>query len=277
MIQAIIHTVKFSRSSSSLPIIGTQGHRLGTLHVQVELQVARAGQTHLVTSGVATDLSSPPEFKVGPGANEREKQRELEKKDMDQKLLAQDSSANAKLSLSLAPVEKSLQSESAASHKAALLAKYIHPHTEPGRAFIQESKTTVEESGNEVRHSGIAGQAVPLGPRQQEVLAELIERGERLREAMVRAVLDSKKEGELNEKEWGRDPEKKGVKQTKRVGRSVLGGCEDVYSSEEEKEGGVVSSEESDYPLHNPSLLEKLLYRVRGPHTLTNTHTDAYR
>ena len=263
--------ISISLHLRALPIIGTQGHRLGSLHVQVELQVARAGQTNLTAPAVSDGAPSPPEFKVGPGTQVREKQGEFVKQHRDQGHLAQDRDqgrlaqdrdlGHLAQDRDLGKVEREISTkadrntdysekggrvDSAASHKAALLAKYINPRTEQKQSVVQQAANagtaSVVLSGGD---GTSGGPAAALGPRQQEVIAELIERGERLREAMVRAVLDSGKEeegeGERGERDW------------------VYG---DVYSSsEEEREKyGDVSSEESHSPLRDPSLLNTLLY-----------------
>ena len=255
--------ISISLHLRALPIIGTQGHRLGSLHVQVELQVARAGQTNLTAPAVSDGGPSPPEFKVGPGTQVREKQGEFVKQHRDQGHLAQDRDRgrlvqdryrgkvereiSTKADWNTDYSEKSGRVDSAASHKAALLAKYINPRTEQKQSVVQQAANAGTASVVLSGDGTSGGPAAALGPRQQEVIAELIERGERLREAMVRAVLDSGKErkeegeGERGKRDWV---------------------CGDVYSSSEEKYGDV-SSEESHSPLRDPSLLNTLLYSVR--------------
>ena len=278
-------------SPRSLPIIGTQGHRLGRLHVQVELQVARAGQTSLTTSAaVPDDLSQPPEFRVGPGAQSiSEKQREpMTEMDTRKRLAPREHRTSSPNTNGGHPDP----TESAASHKAALLAKYINPWTERGgRPPVQKPATASTGIENRIIDQSPSGKrgytGAVLGPKTQEVIAELIERGERLREAMARAILDSgipagmregrggreEREGregreEREGKEGREEREGRKEKRERRVGRgecvSPLGGVDgELYSSEcEEEEDGDVSMEESDYPLRDPSLLEKLLYCV---------------
>ncbi|CAI8045648.1 C2 domain-containing protein 3 [Geodia barretti] len=226
----------------SLPIIGTQGHRLGRLQVQIELQVARAGQTRLTTPAAASDdVSHPPEFKVGPGAHRAtEKQREpIAEIDT---LPPQEHRATSSRNTNRGHAEPKTYTESAASHKAALLAKYINPNTSKETATGQEQMTVSPTGSGSTTGQSVYGEmgsavARPLGPQQQEVIAELIERGERLREAMARAVLDSGIE------------KKKGRERGRKRGRVPLCGVV-----------GDVSMEESDYPLRDPSLLEKLLH-----------------
>ena len=250
--------VCLSSPLSSLPIIGTQGHRLGRLQVQIELQVARAGQTRLTTPAAASDdVSHPPEFKVGPGAHRAtEKQREpIAEIDT---LPPQEHRATSSRNTNRGHTEPKTYTESAASHKAALLAKYINPNTSKETATGQEQMTVSPTGSGSTTGQSVYGEmgsavARPLGPQQQEVIAELIERGERLREAMARAVLDSgieKKKGRERGGKRGRVP--------------LCGVVGEVYSSEEEEEeeDGDVSMEESDYPLRDPSLLEKLLHSV---------------
>ena len=238
---------------SSLPIIGTQGHRLGRLQVQIELQVARAGQTRLTTPAAASDdLSHPPEFKVGPGGHRTtEKQREPTSAEIDTHttLPPQEHRATSSHNSNRGHTEPKTYTESAASHKAALLAKYINPSTSNAG---QEQMTVVPTGSGSTTGQSVSGEmgsavANPLGPKQQEVIAELIERGERLREAMARAVLDSGIEKKERGGKGGRVP--------------LCGVVGEVYSSEEEEEeDGDVSM---DYPLRDPSLLEKLLHSVR--------------
>ena len=230
-------------SHSSLPITSPQGHVLGRLHIKVELDVARAGHTHLLAPET---LSTLPGFTVGPGASLRETHSELLELSSErvhgslQKRSTttsndEDSRRNGRLARS---------SEAVAAHKAALLAKYIGHHP-------------TESS----RHC--------LGPKQHEVLTELIGRGERLRDAMVASVLNSGKGGDREESGRGRGggggkgtTEEQGVRQ------------EYVYSSDEDEFGeSEFSLDESDYPLHNPSLLEQLLYTVRLQCIHIHAHT----
>ena len=56
--------------------------------------------------------------------------------------------------------------------------------------------------GTEVRGEGEREQMIAPGPKQQEVISELIERGQRLQEAMVGSMLKSHHEGVLEA--WSR-------------------------------------------------------------------------
>ena len=126
-----------------------------------------------------------------------------------------------------------------------------------------------------------------LGVQQREVIAELIERGERLRDAMVAAVLKSGQGGggdvgRVGRERGGGGPGRGGGdKRGQRGRKDVVGGEKEgyemseekqdvrhsVYSSEEEigvDDGKEFSMDESDYPLGDPALLEQLLYRVRN-------------
>ena len=206
----------------------------------MEIQVARAGQTSLTTSTAVEDTSENPVFKVGPGAPLRAKRREIQEIYTEESKLADNQS-------NLTGQSEQPPTQSASSHKAALLAKYID------RKTFEAGETTKQSSPpGSTRDS-----ALPLGPQQQQVIAELIERGERLRDAMVASVLQSglKKVGEEGERERRRSRVADGI-------GIVYGG---VYSSEEEagKLGDDdISMDESDYPLHDPSLLQKLLYNA---------------
>ena len=225
----------------------------------MEIQVARAGQTRLTTPALSDDPSQLPEFIVGLGAHPTDQQhREQKGRDKENQSLdtrGRRASSDSKETQQEPP---KTHVESATTHKAALLAKYIKPWSEEGRPTVQESQTASSGIGPTAHRSLSGGRGcdgVPLGPQQQQVIAELIERGERLREAMTRAVLDS------------------GVGRRGRRGRrerEVLGkkfvplcGVGGVYSSEEEEEErGDTSMEESGYLLKHRFLQEKLLQSV---------------
>lgn len=240
-----IQCILFS-SHSSLPITSPQGHVLGRLHIIVELEVARAGQTNLMGPAAVGTLSG---FTVGPGASLKARRSELQELHAEQvpgslqnKLISTSNAENSRQSAH----HTIPSSESVATHKAALLAKYMEPSpTEPC-----------------------------LGPKQHEVLAELIERGERLRDAMVASVLNSGKGGDGVVSGRGRGGEKEGE-----GGKGVTDGKsmrqEYVYSSDDNEVDDKFdfSMDESDYPLHDPSLLEQLLYSVRLLHVFILTYT----
>ena len=132
-------------------------------------------------------------------------------------------------------------SQAIASHKAALLAKYIHHQTEPMNRPMERKTDRDDEQGE-----------IEMGPQQREVISELIKRGERLRDAMVTSVLKSGQGGKVGSK-----------RDNVTMQRQQETFSYDVYSSDEEEEKDVdFSMDESDYPLHDPSLLEQLLYSV---------------
>lgn len=224
----------------------------------MELQVSRAGQTRLTTPALSDDPSQLPEFIVGLGAHPTDQQHKEQKgRDKEnQSLDTRERGASAD-SKETQPEPPKTHMESATTHKAALLAKYIKPWSEGGRPTVQESQTASSGIGPTAHRSLSGGRGcdgVPLGPRQQQVIAELIERGEKLREAMTRAVLDSgvgrrgrreRREGEVLGKKF--------------VPLCGIGG---VYSSEEEEERGDTSMEESGYLLKHCFLQEKLLQSV---------------
>ena len=232
--------------SSSIPITSPQGHTLGNLQIQIEIQVARAGQTRL--SAPAVDASQPG-FTVGPGATVKAKRQDLQEVGTERGSKARQcrgldlkvESTNPSAGTLHQTAQSSLQA--AADHKAALLAKYTQQHTEPGARRAQSDYDDESE-------------AMEIGPRQREVISELIERGEKLREAMVVSVFKTCQEGAGG-----------GVQSTGRDYRSTENQKEfhtyNSCSSDEEKEGEeAFSMDESDYPLRDPSLLEQLLYSV---------------
>ena len=232
--------------SSSIPIISPQGHTLGNLQIQIEIQVARAGQTRL--SAPAVDASQPG-FTVGPGATVKAKRQDLQEVGTERGSKARQSrgldlkveSTNPSAGTLHQTAQSSLQA--AADHKAALLAKYTQQRTEPGARRAQSDYDDERE-------------AMEIGPRQREVISELIERGEKLREAMVVSVFKTRQGGAGG-----------GVQSTGRDYRSTENQKEfhtyNSCSSDEEKEGEeAFSMDESDYPLRDPSLLEQLLYSV---------------
>ena len=233
--------------SSSIPIISPQGHTLGNLQIQIEIQVARAGQTRL--SAPAVDASQPG-FTVGPGATVKAKRQDLQENERTERDSKTRQSRGLDLKVestnpSAGTLHQTAQSslQAAADHKAALLAKYTQQRTEPGARRAQSDYDDESE-------------AMEIGPRQREVISELIERGEKLREAMVISVFKTRQEGAGG-----------GVQSTGRDYRSTENQKEfhtyNSCSSDEEKEGEeAFSMDESDYPLRDPSLLEQLLYSV---------------
>ena len=208
----------------------------------MEIQVAKAGLTRLMAPKVdTTELG----FKVGPGATVTAKRRELHELKMEERVdkPQQKSSLKDENRLTNAPnlhQSESSSSQTVATHKAALLAKYIQRHTEPSSRHL--------EGRTEELPPDDKPQMMALGPQQREVISELIERGEKLRNAMVLSVLKSGKDQRVR---TGKEPETLKKQQDT-----------EVYSSDDEKEKEEFSMDESDYPLHDPSLLEQLLYCV---------------
>lgn len=214
----------------------------------MEIQVAKAGLTHLM---VPAEDTAQLGFKVGPGATVTNKRCELHELNMPERgdRLQQKSSLKDELfqnrptnapNLHQSP---SPSSQTIASHKAALLAKYIQRRTEP-------SSTRLEGRTEEVPPDNTP-EMMALGPQQREVISELIERGEKLRNAMVLSVLKS-----------GGDHRVRSTKEPDTIKTQQDAKHCEVYSSDDEKEKEEFSMDESDYPLHDPSLLEQLLYCV---------------
>lgn len=218
---------------------------LGMLHIQIEIQVARAGQTSLATSTAVDDTVGGPVFTVGPGVPLKAKRREFQEIYTEEKLQSKETNKQSNLT----GQNEQTSTSSASSHKAALLAKYTDRYIERSKPTSGSGQNTQGGlSQSDLTHNS----ALPLGPQQLQIIAELIERGERLRDAMVVSVLKSggRQEGE----------EEEGRKEGKMEGVNV---DHDVFSSEEEDDkmgDGDISMTESDYPLHNTSLLEQLLY-----------------
>lgn len=207
----------------------------------MEIQVAKAGLTRLMAP---TEDTTELGFKVGPGATIIAKRRELHELKMEERSdrpQQKSSFQNCPINAPDLHQSASPSSQTIASHKAALLAKYVQRRTEPSSTHFEGR--TEELPPND------KPQMMALGPQQREVISELIERGEKLRNAMVLSVLKS-----------GKDQRVRSAKEPQTI-KTQQDHCE-VYSSEDENEKEEFSMDESDYPLHNPSLLEQLLYCV---------------
>lgn len=212
----------------------------------MEIQVAKAGLTRLMAP---TEDTTELGFKVGPGATVTAKRRDLhelkveERSDRPQQKssLKNELFQNRPINAPNLHQSASPSSQTIASHKAALLAKYVQHHSEPSSTHFEGRTEDLPPNDKP--------QMMALGPQQREVISELIERGEKLRNAMVLSVLKS-----------GKDQRVRSAKEPETI-ETQQDHCE-VYSSDDEKEKEEYSMDESDYPLHDPSLLEQLLYCV---------------
>ena len=172
----------------------------------MELQVSNAGKTRLTASAKSTAKPAKPAKpggRVSPGTTLKTKKKHVREVKRDH---LSPWSANKVRVKSKSPVPPSLLTtseaakspqQSVANHKAALLAKYIEFHSNPEDRATRSEREEREGEGEEERER-------LKGPQQQSVLSELIERGERLRDAMVLSVLKSHggEGGGRMEEEW---------------------------------------------------------------------------
>lgn len=153
----------------------------------MEIQVAQAALSHLM---VPTLEDSQLGFTVGPGATVKAKRKQLQEVGTGQE--AQKTALRVKFnppptsSATRAQPHSEIPSQAVADHKAALVAKYTQYRSED---TLEGGADRTSLDGEERNPAARAP-----GPRQQEIISELIERGEKLQDAMVVAMLKSHQE-----------------------------------------------------------------------------------
>ena len=153
----------------------------------MEIQVAQAALAHLMAP---TLEDSQLGFTVGPGATVKAKRKQLQEVGTGQG--TQKTALRVKFNQTPSPPAMSVQSHSerpsqvVSDHKAALVAKYTQ--------YRSEDTLKGEADKGSLDREGRSLSARVPGPRQQEIISELIEHGEKLQDAMVVAMLKSHQE-----------------------------------------------------------------------------------